>query len=116
MTLPKRFESTEQDGVAPTASARRAHRTVGSTNGRERFFDWLNNSYRRTLDVVLRHRRITLAASLVLTVATVALFIYMPKGFMPTVDTGMVFGGTEAAQDTSYDEMVRLQEQVVDTF
>jgi hydrophobe/amphiphile efflux-1 (HAE1) family protein len=79
----------------------------------ERFFDWLNNSYRRTLDVVLRHRSITLAGSLVLTVATVFLFIVMPKGFMPTVDTGMVFGGTEAAQDTSYEEMVRLQKQVL---
>ncbi len=79
----------------------------------ERFFDWLNNSYRRTLDVVLRHRFITLAGSLVLTVATLLLFIVMPKGFMPTVDTGMVFGGTEAAQDTSYEEMVRLQKQVL---
>src|SRR4029077_21136905 len=58
----------------------------------ERFFNWLNNSYRRTLDVVLKHRFITLAGSLALTVATVFLFIAMPKGFMPTVDTGMVFG------------------------
>jgi len=48
-----------------------------------------------------------------LTVATVFLFIAMPKGFMPTVDTGMVFGGTEAAQDTSYEEMVRLEKQVL---
>jgi HAE1 family hydrophobic/amphiphilic exporter-1 len=81
----------------------------------ERFFDWLNNSYRRTLDVVLRHRAVTLTASVVLTFATVYLFIVMPKGFMPTVDTGMVFGGTEAAQDTSYEEMVRLQKQVLTT-
>ena len=81
----------------------------------ESFFDWLNNSYRRTLDVVLKHRSITLAGSLVVTVATVFLFVVMPKGFMPTVDTGMAFGGTEAAQDTSYEEMVRLQKQVLDT-
>jgi HAE1 family hydrophobic/amphiphilic exporter-1 len=81
----------------------------------EKFFDWLNNSYRRTLDVVLKHRAVTLGASVALTFATVYLFIVMPKGFMPTVDTGMVFGGTEAAQDTSYEEMVRLQEQVLST-
>jgi len=79
----------------------------------EGFFDWLNSSYRRTLDVVLKHRAITLAASVLLTVATVFLFIAMPKGFMPSVDTGAVFGGTEAAQDTSYEEMVRLQKQVI---
>ena len=97
--------------LRPTAHA-------GVSRGRfykwsEDFFDWLNNSYRRTLDVVLKHRAITLAASVLLTVATVFLFIAMPKGFMPTVDTGMVFGGTEAAQDTSYEEMVRLEKQVL---
>jgi HAE1 family hydrophobic/amphiphilic exporter-1 len=90
----------------------------GASHGRfyqwsERFFDWLNDSYRRTLDVVLRHRAITLTASVLLTVATVFLFIVMPKGFMPSVDTGVVFGGTEAAQDTSYEEMVRLQKEVL---
>ena len=45
--------------------------------------------------------------------ATLYLFIVMPKGFMPTVDQGMAFGGNEAAQDTSFDEMVRLQKQVI---
>ncbi len=80
----------------------------------EKFFIWLNSSYRRTLQVVLRHRRITLLASIVLTVATVYLFVIMPKGFMPTVDQGFAFGGDEAAQDTSFDKMVGLQEQVND--
>jgi hydrophobe/amphiphile efflux-1 (HAE1) family protein len=78
----------------------------------ERFFIWLNDFYRRTLLVVLRHRPITLAFTILLTVATVYLFIVMPKGFMPTVDQGFAFGGDEAAQDTSFDEMVRLQRQV----
>ncbi len=78
----------------------------------EKFFIWLNNSYRRTLQIVLRHRRITLLASIALTVVTVYLFVIMPKGFMPTVDQGFAFGGDEAAQDTSFDKMVGLQEQV----
>jgi HAE1 family hydrophobic/amphiphilic exporter-1 len=78
----------------------------------ENFFNWLNRQYKTTLEFVMRHRRITLGISVLLTVATVALFIVMPKGFMPTVDQGFVFGGTEAAQDTSFDEMVRLQQQV----
>ncbi len=80
----------------------------------EKFFVWLNNSYRRTLQVVLRHRRITLITSIALTIATVYLFVIMPKGFMPTVDQGFAFGGDEAAQDTSFDKMVGLQEQVND--
>ena len=80
----------------------------------ERFFDGLNNVYRRTLLVTLRRRFFTLVGSLVLTVATVYLFIVMPKSFLPTVDTGLAFGGTEAAEDTSYEEMVKLQKQATD--
>jgi hydrophobe/amphiphile efflux-1 (HAE1) family protein len=78
----------------------------------ENFFNWLNAAYRRTLLVVLRHRLATLVTSIVLTVATLYLFVIMPKGFMPTVDQGFAEGGDEAAQDTSFDAMVKLQEQV----
>jgi hydrophobe/amphiphile efflux-1 (HAE1) family protein len=91
-----------------------SHPTGAFYQWSEGFFTWLNGAYRRTLLSVLRHRRVTLLASLILTVATVYLFVIMPKGFMPTVDQGFVFGGDEAAQDTSYDEMVRLQRQVND--
>src|SRR5205823_8105189 len=78
----------------------------------ERFFLWLNDTYRRTLQVVLRHRRATLLASIALTVVTVYMFVLMPKGFMPTVDQGFAFGGAEAAEDTSFDEMTRLQRKI----
>jgi HAE1 family hydrophobic/amphiphilic exporter-1 len=78
----------------------------------EKFFVWLNNLYRRTLQVVLHHRLITLLASIVLTVATVYFFVIMPKGFMPTVDQGFAFGGAEAAQDASYDQMLGIQAQI----
>jgi HAE1 family hydrophobic/amphiphilic exporter-1 len=47
-----------------------------------------------------------------LTVATVYLFIVMPKGFMPSVDQGFLVGGAEGAQDASYDQMVGLMSQV----
>jgi hydrophobe/amphiphile efflux-1 (HAE1) family protein len=80
----------------------------------EKFFVWLNDFYRRTLLGVLHHRRITLAASIFLTLAAVYLFVIMPKGFSPSVDQGFAFGGDEAAQDTSFDEMVRLQTKVID--
>jgi HAE1 family hydrophobic/amphiphilic exporter-1 len=81
----------------------------------EGFFVWLNNLYKRTLQFVLRHRPATLVVSLTLTAVTVWLFAWMPKGFMPVVDQGFAFGGDEGAQDTSFDEMLRLQTQVNDT-
>jgi HAE1 family hydrophobic/amphiphilic exporter-1 len=80
----------------------------------EKFFDVINNGYRKTLATTLRFRGATLAVSILLTIITVYMFVVMPKGFMPTVDTGFAFGGTEASQDTSFDEMARLQRQVVD--
>ncbi len=80
----------------------------------ERFFIGWNNLYRWTLRAVLHARLAVLIGSVVLTVATVYMFIVMPKSFLPTVDVGFVEGGTEAAEDTSYNKMVLLQKQVVD--
>jgi HAE1 family hydrophobic/amphiphilic exporter-1 len=89
-----------------------SHPTGAFYRWSEHFFVWLNDSYRKTLLAVMRHGRLTLAVSVVLTLVTGYLFVIMPKGFMPSVDQGFVFGGDEAAQDTSFDEMVRLQTQV----
>jgi HAE1 family hydrophobic/amphiphilic exporter-1 len=36
----------------------------------------------------------------------------MPKGFLPSEDTGQIFGFTEAAQGISYEDMVRHQKAV----
>ena len=78
----------------------------------ERFFIWLNDTYRRTLRAVLRHKLITLLASVILTVSTVYLFVVVPKGFMPTVDQGFAEGFSEGAEDASYHQMVGLMQQV----
>jgi hydrophobic/amphiphilic exporter-1 (mainly G- bacteria), HAE1 family len=75
-------------------------------------FERLTGLYRSTLSWCLHHRFSMLLATIVLTIATVFLFVVMPKGFLPVVDTGMAFGGTEAPEDTSYQEMVKLQQQV----
>ncbi len=80
----------------------------------EVFFEGWRNLYRRTLEITLRYRLVTLLGSIALTVATVYMFSAMPKSFLPTVDTGLVFGNTEAAEDTSYDEMVKLQRQAME--
>ena len=79
----------------------------------ERFFVGLNNLYRRTLLFTLRFRLATLLGTVALTGVTAWMFVVMPKSFLPAVDTGMVFGGTEAAQDTSFEQMVKLQTQAM---
>jgi HAE1 family hydrophobic/amphiphilic exporter-1 len=104
--------------LTPMLCSRFLHHESHPTNAfykvSEKFFIWLNDFYRRTLLDVLHHRRITLGISVLLTVAAVYLFVIMPKGFMPSVDQGFAFGGDEAAQDVSFEEMVRLQTKVID--
>jgi hydrophobe/amphiphile efflux-1 (HAE1) family protein len=66
--------------------------------------------YRRGLDWVLDHRRVTQGLTLATIFGTFFLFYVIPKGFFPEQDTGMMFGTTEASQDISYAAMVKKQQ------
>jgi multidrug efflux pump subunit AcrB len=74
----------------------------------ERAFEALVDAYRRALDVVLRHQFITLLVFLATLALTILLFVLIPKGFLPTQDTGLITGLSEAAQDASPGKMRRL--------
>jgi len=80
----------------------------------ERSLAWLTRFYDRTLAFTIAHR----AAALIVFVATIALtvglFIKVPKGYFPQDDTGLIFGGTEASTDISFDAMEKLQQQATD--
>jgi multidrug efflux pump len=65
--------------------------------------------YARTLDIVLRHRVLGLVAFVATLVLTAALFVKVPKGYFPQDDTGLIFGGTSASTDISYEAMLDLQ-------
>jgi HAE1 family hydrophobic/amphiphilic exporter-1 len=65
--------------------------------------------YERTLGWVMRHRRLALAFSALILVGTVILFRVVPKGFIPSEDTGQLYATTETAEGTSYDAMVEHQ-------
>ncbi len=80
----------------------------------ENGFDSLLNGYDRTLQIVLRHRPATMLASVVVLIATGALFVFIPKGFIPDQDTDQIAVTTEAAQGTSYDKLVEYQHTVAD--
>jgi hydrophobic/amphiphilic exporter-1 (mainly G- bacteria), HAE1 family len=80
----------------------------------ERAFDKLLAGYTRGLDICLDHKRTTLLTFIITVAATVLLYIYIPKGFFPQQDTGIISGLTDAPQDISFDEMVRRQHLVTD--
>jgi hydrophobe/amphiphile efflux-1 (HAE1) family protein len=79
----------------------------------ESFFEGLVGLYRRTLDVALRFQFLVLLTFFATVGLTAWLFLQIPKGFFPVQDTGLLFGSTEAAQDVSPTEMMRLQEKVI---
>jgi HAE1 family hydrophobic/amphiphilic exporter-1 len=78
----------------------------------ERGFAALASGYERGLDAVLRHRFATLMVFLVTVVATVFLFVVIPKGFFPQQDTGVLFGTSDAPQDISFAEMMKRQQEL----
>ena len=80
----------------------------------ERAFDALRNAYAATLRWTLAHQRFTMAVFLAIVVATGYLFVKMPKGFLPSEDSGQLFAFTEAPEDVSFDAMAALQTQVAD--
>jgi multidrug efflux pump len=80
----------------------------------EKVFNSIIASYGRTLQVVLRYRFVTLLVTISTFVATVLLFIVVPKGFFPVQDTGVILGISEAPQTVSFTNMAERQQRLVD--
>ena len=59
-------------------------------------------------------RRGAMVFSAGILVATVALFVVVPKGFLPSEDTGHIEGTTEGAEGISFDVMVAHQREAAD--
>jgi hydrophobic/amphiphilic exporter-1 (mainly G- bacteria), HAE1 family len=75
------------------------------------FKSWLQ-AYEWSLDWVIRFKAIMLAVTFGTLIATVWLYIIIPKGFFPTEDTSFIVAATEGAPDISFTQMAVLQRQV----
>jgi len=92
-----------------------AHAPRGIAGALDRFTDWVIEGYHRSLVAVLRHQTMMLIVSTLIMIATIWLYIVIPKGFLPTEDTGLITAIVEASPTISFDEMGRLQTRVVET-
>ena len=81
--------------------------------GQPEFSQRLQDVYARALRWVLRHRFFTQILTVATLVATIWLYGSTPKGFFPQQDTGLLIGTTEAAQDISFAEMAKKQQEIV---
>ncbi|MGH8691584.1 MAG: efflux RND transporter permease subunit, partial [Burkholderiales bacterium] len=80
----------------------------------ERGFDAWKRAYDVSLRWTLRHRGVVVVLFLGICVATGVLFARAPKGFLPSEDSGQLFGFVEGPQDISFEAMAALQRQVAD--
>jgi multidrug efflux pump len=70
--------------------------------------------YDRTLSFVIANRSLALIVFVATIALTVGLYIKVPKGYFPQDDTGLIFGGTQASTDISYEAMEQIQQKAMD--
>ena len=83
-------------------------------NATERVYQRTLAWYERSLGWVMDRRGLALIFSGVILVATAVLFKLVPKGFIPTEDTGQIQGTTETLEGSSYENMRDHQLAVAD--
>jgi multidrug efflux pump len=78
----------------------------------EEYYNRLVAEYDRALCWVLQHQPLTMLVAVITLAATILLYIFIPKGFFPVQDTGLVNGITQAAPTVSFDAMANRQQAV----
>ena len=78
----------------------------------ESFFNQVIAFYGRTLKFVLRYQTTTLLITVGTLVATLLLYVYVPKGFFPVQDTGVIMGISEGPENISFVALAQRQQAV----
>ena len=84
----------------------------GKWRSLERIYQGGEDAYVKSLNWVMARRPITMVFSAIIAVATVFLFMFIPKGFIPSEDTGRIDGSTEGAEGIAFDALVAKQRLV----
>jgi HAE1 family hydrophobic/amphiphilic exporter-1 len=80
----------------------------------ERFFEAMRSGYERSLDWVLANKFTILILTILTMAGSAALYVYIPKGFFPTEDTGFVSATVEGPADISFVAMFERQRQIAE--
>jgi multidrug efflux pump len=80
----------------------------------QHFFDDLLASYDRSLQWALRHGRIMMLILAAAVGLNFWLFARIPKGFIPEQDTGLIQGGLQADQSSSFQRTSKKMKQFID--
>jgi len=98
------------------ALLRRGHGHGGGRFHRvtERGFDLALAAYDRTLRVAVRFRLLMLVFSFAFVAGTAYYLVVLPKGFLPSEDTGSISCATEGPEDVSFQGLRDAQAQVAE--
>src|SRR5271154_1022922 len=101
--------------LTPMMCAKLLHREHGMKHGRfyeasENFVNGLIRKNDQTPQVVLRHQAATLVVTVGTLVLTIVLYYYVPKGFFPVQDTGVILGVSDAEKAVSFSDMAQRQQ------
>ena len=103
--------------LTPMLCSRYLKHTANEKHGRvfqafERFFAALLSGYERSLRQAMRHPRWVILGFVLSVVFSGILFSQIPKGFLPSGDSGQISATTEGAQDISFAAMAEKQRAV----
>ncbi len=113
-------EDTEDQSLSPPLGEGFRVKVMTTTKGlltklydsSEWFFDTVQNLYGVSLKWSLKHHRLTMVFSGAILVGTIALFMIIPKGFIPNTDIGQITATVQAAPDISFPEMIKHQQAI----
>ena len=107
--------------VSLTLTPMMCSRLLKSTHGQkqtrfyvasEHAFESIIAFYGRTLKWVLKRQTATLVVAAATLVLTIVLYVFVPKGFFPVQDTGIIQGISEAGQSISFPAMAEKQQEL----
>jgi multidrug efflux pump len=109
--------------VALTLSPMMSSRLVGSDHGRSAFgrqvdavFEAVRSRYARMLAATMKRRGAVYLGWIVLSLATVPLYMFSPKELAPNEDQGVVFGAIDVPANASLEQLVPHTQQVAEIF
>jgi len=105
--------------LTPMMCARLLRHTPKAEQGRlyqwtGRGFDWIIAQYGLLLRWVLNRQTLTVWVAVTTLALAVGLYVFIPKGFFPIQDTGVIQAISEAPQTISFSAMVDRQQQLAD--
>jgi len=98
--------------LTPMMCAKLLHTQPEHADKPDDWFDKLIAAYGRSLEWVMQRQALTMSVFFATVALTVALYVFIPKGFFPIQDTGIIQGFSEAPQSVSFSAMAEHQQKL----